>query len=100
MDTRYKAYQPELERTVVIKVLLPALVHDAAFRFRFEREARLIARLRHPHIVGIYSVGEEDGLPSLVREYLEGTTRHAALRQRRSTGESLAPAEVLALLQP
>ena len=68
MSTVYKALQPDLERIVAIKVLLPSLVGDAAFRSRFQREARMIARLRHPHIVGIYGVGEDDRLPYLVME--------------------------------
>src|SRR5690242_1139944 len=50
MSTVYKALQPDLDRIVAIKVMLPALVADESFRRRFEREARVIASLRHPHI--------------------------------------------------
>ncbi len=100
MATVYKAYQPNLDRIVAIKVLLPAFVDDAAFRFRFQREARLIARLRHPHIVGIYGVGDDEGLPYLVMEYLQGQTLHAVLCQRRQAGNLFSPAEALDLLRP
>ena len=100
MATVYKAFQPELDRTVAIKVLLPAFVNDAAFRFRFQREARLIARLRHPNIVVIYGVGEDEGMPYLVMEYLQGTTLHAAIRQRRRQGVVFSPVETLELLRP
>ncbi|MCA1599740.1 MAG: serine/threonine protein kinase, partial [Chloroflexi bacterium] len=96
----YKAYQPELDRIVAIKIPLPAFVDDADFRSCFEREARLVARLRHPHIVGIYSVGDEEGVPYLVMEYLQGQTLHTVLRQRVHAGALYTPAEALALLTP
>jgi serine/threonine-protein kinase len=100
MSTVYKALQPDLDRTVAIKVPLPALVNDPSFRARFEREARLAARLRHPHIVTIYSVGEEAGMPYLVMEYLEGPTLHTVIRQRWQAGQGFTPAEALDLLRP
>lgn len=100
MATVYKAYQPDLDRVVAIKVLLPAFSHDPGFRFRFGREARLVARLRHPHIVSVFGIGEDDDLPYLVMEYLEGQTLYALIRQRRNKGEVFAPDELLALLQP
>ena len=100
MATVYKALEPQLDRIVAIKVLLPALAQDAAFRSRFRREAQLVARLKHPNIVGIYGVGEDQGMPYLVMEYLQGTTLHAVIRQRRQAGESFSPAEALDLLRP
>ena len=100
MATVYKAYQPELDRIVAIKILLPTFVDDAAFRSCFEREARLVARLRHPYIVGIHGVGDEEGAPYLVMEYLQGQTLHTALRQRVRAGTFYTPAEALALLTP
>jgi predicted Ser/Thr protein kinase len=100
MATVYKAMQPELDRVVAVKVLLPAFANDAGFRARFEREARMIARLRHPHIVGIYGADEEAGMPYLVMEYLDGPNLQAELRRRRAANEPYTSAEVLALLQP
>ena len=100
MSTVYRALQHELDRTVAIKMLLPAYLNDASFRARFQSEARLIARLRHPHIVGIYDVSEDDGQPYLVMEYLEGITLHAAIVQRRQQGLVFSPTEALELLKP
>ena len=100
MSTVYRALQHELDRTVAIKMLLPAYLNDASFRARFQSEARLIARLRHPNIVGIYDVSEDDGQPYLVMEYLEGITLHAAIVQRRQQELVFSPAEALDLLRP
>ncbi|HSH83412.1 MAG TPA: serine/threonine-protein kinase, partial [Herpetosiphonaceae bacterium] len=100
MATVYRALEPQLDRIVAIKVLLPAFAEDAAFRSRFQREARLVARLKYPNIVGIYGVGEDQGMPYLAMEYLEGTTLHALIRQRRQAGDSFTPAEALDLLRP
>ena len=100
MATVYQAWEPELERVVAIKVLLPAFVDDAAFRFRFAREARLVARLRHPHIVGVYSFGEDEAVPYLVMEYLQGHTLQAELKRRRQSRAPYSPAQALELLRP
>ncbi len=100
MATVYKAMQPELDRTVAIKVLLPVFANDAGFRARFEREARLIARLRHPHIVGIYGADEDAGMPFLVMEYLDGVNLQQELRRRHASSDPYSPVEVQALLQP
>jgi TolB-like protein/tRNA A-37 threonylcarbamoyl transferase component Bud32 len=66
MGAVYKARDPRLGRTVAIKVV------NAEFTQRFEREARAIAALNHPHICTLYDVGEHDGAPYLVMEYVEG----------------------------
>ncbi len=100
MATVYRARQPDLDRIVAIKVLLPAFASDSGFRRRFEREARLVASLRHPHIVVIYGVGEEEGMPYLVMEYLEGPTLLVAIQQRRQDGRLFIPVEALELLKP
>ena len=100
MATVYRALQRDLDRTVALKVLLPAYLDDAAFRARFQLEARLVARLRHPNIVGIYDVSEDDGQPYLVMEYLEGITLHRALVERRQQGRLFSPQEALELLRP
>lgn len=100
MATVYRALQRDLDRTVALKVLLPVYLHDASFRARFQLEARLVARLRHPNIVGVYDVSEDDGLPYLVMEYLDGNTLHAALVERRRQGRVFSPVEALTLLKP
>ena len=51
MATVYRAYQPAVDREAAVKVIHAAILHDEAMRERFRREARLIARLEHPHIL-------------------------------------------------
>jgi serine/threonine protein kinase/Tol biopolymer transport system component len=74
MGEVYRARDTRLERTVAIKVLPPHLASSAESRQRFEREAKTISRLSHPHICALYDVGREDETEYLVMEYLEGET--------------------------
>src|SRR5262249_35252896 len=74
MGEGYKARDTRLNRTVAIKILPPALAADPLFRERFDREARTISQLDHPHICTVYDVGEQDGTSYLVMQYLEGET--------------------------
>lgn len=74
MATVYKGYQVEVDRFVAIKVLEHQFATDAEFIGRFRQEARLIARLEHPHILPVYSFGESDGLPYIAMRYLEAGT--------------------------
>lgn len=71
--TVYRAYDPRFEREVAIKFLPPELIHsDPQFRMRFEREAKIIAKLEHPSIVPVYDVGEENNQPYFVMRYMSG----------------------------
>lgn len=72
MGEVFKARDSRLDRTVAIKVLPARLSSDARFRERFEREAKAISALSHPHICTLYDVGSHDGADYLVMEYLEG----------------------------
>ena len=81
MGDVYKARDIRLDRTVAIKVLSAHLTSDAQFRARFEREARAIAALTHPHICTLYDVGQEDGNEYLVLEYLDGQTLATCLQK-------------------
>ena len=74
MGEVYKARDTRLDRTVAVKVLPDDLSADADRLRRFEREARAVAALNHPHIVTIYSVEEADGVPFFTMEYVEGRT--------------------------
>src|SRR5262252_2507221 len=74
MGEVYKARDTRLERTVAIKVLPQHLSDSAEVRQRFEREAKTISQLSHPHICALYDVGSQDGVEYLVMEYLEGET--------------------------
>src|SRR3972149_181276 len=74
MGEVYKARDTRLERIVAIKVLPAHLADKPELRERFEREARTIASLNHPHICTIPDIGRQDGIDFLVMEYVEGET--------------------------
>jgi serine/threonine protein kinase len=74
MGEVYKARDTRLDRTVAIKVLSDALAADPLFRQRFDREARAISQLDHPHICALHDVGEQNGTAYLVMPYLDGET--------------------------
>jgi Tol biopolymer transport system component/predicted Ser/Thr protein kinase len=74
MGEVYRARDTRLERTVAVKVLPAHLSASAESRQRFEREAKTISQLSHPHICALYDVGNQDGVEFLVMEYLEGET--------------------------
>jgi hypothetical protein len=82
MGEVYRASDTRLERAVAIKVLPPAMAQDADRLRRFEQEARTIAALNHPNILGIHDIGTYNGAPFLVSEFLEGVT----LRERLQAG--------------
>ena len=80
MGEVYRARDARLGRDVAIKVLPAHVASDPQLRERFEREARAVAALNHPHICTLHDVGQQDGIDFLVMEYLEGQTladRHA-----------------------
>src|SRR5918995_5389739 len=72
MGEVWKARDTRLDRTVAIKVLPPDLTTDPAARQRFEREARAVAALSHPHICPLFDIGHQDGSDYLVMEFLDG----------------------------
>jgi eukaryotic-like serine/threonine-protein kinase len=74
MGEVYKAQDTRLDRIVAIKILPPQLAGDPLFRERFDREARTISQLDHPHICAVYDVGQQNGTAYLVMQYLEGET--------------------------
>src|SRR5712664_833945 len=74
MGEVYRARDTRLDRIVAIKVLPTHLADRSELRERFEREARTIASLNHPHICTLFDIGHQDGIDFLVMEYLEGET--------------------------
>jgi tetratricopeptide (TPR) repeat protein len=74
MGEVYRARDSRLDRTVAIKVLAPHLAGDPLRRERFEREARAISSLNHPHICTLHDIGEQDGVAYLVMECVDGET--------------------------
>ena len=83
MATVYKAYHARLDRYVALKVLHPAFLEDPNFLARFQREARLVAKLEHPNIVPVYDFAEHEEQPYLVMKYVEGETLKAHLNRSR-----------------
>jgi hypothetical protein len=81
MGEVYRARDTRLGRDVAVKVLPEHVAHDAAALARFDREARAVAALSHPHIEALFDIGETDGTHYLVMELLEGETLAARLRR-------------------
>jgi Tol biopolymer transport system component len=81
MGAVYRAQDTRLGRTVAIKLIRPGASASAITRQRFEREARAVAALNHPHICAVYDVGSEAGADYLVMEYVEGETLASRLKK-------------------
>jgi serine/threonine protein kinase len=95
MGVVYKARQKSLNRVVAIKILAPEREREARFAERFAREAELLAKLNHPHIVTIHDFGETGGLFYLVMEFVDGVN----LRDLLLDGK-LEPKQALAIVPP
>jgi tRNA A-37 threonylcarbamoyl transferase component Bud32 len=93
MGVVYKARQPRLDRLVALKILPPELGRDPAFAERFSREARALARLTHPRIVGVHDFGEAGGAFYLVMEFVDGVNLRGLLDRGR-----LQPDEALRIV--
>jgi serine/threonine protein kinase len=74
MATVYKAYDSQLRRDVAIKLISPGLQDLDKFNKRFHREAQALAKLVHPNIVRLFDYGEEEGIPFLVMDFIQGKT--------------------------
>jgi serine/threonine protein kinase/Tfp pilus assembly protein PilF len=81
MATVFKGYHPGLDRYVAIKVMHSAFKEDDSFLQRFNREARIVARLEHPNIVPVYDFSEHRGLAYLVMRFVDGETLKARLKR-------------------
>ncbi len=81
----YRARQPKLERDVALKVLPRRLARDVRFAGRFTREGRLLAKLNHPNIVGVFDFGESGGFYFLLMEFVDGVNLRQAMRASRFT---------------
>ncbi|MCX6924769.1 MAG: serine/threonine-protein kinase [Verrucomicrobia bacterium] len=93
MGVVFKVRQPRLDRFGALKLLSPALAAAPAFAERFNREARVLARLNHPGIVSVYDFGQEEGFFFLLMEYVDGVNLRQAMRAGRFT-----PQQALALV--
>ena len=79
MGEVYRARDTRLDRTVAIKVLPDHLARSPDLRQRFEREAKAVSSLNHPHICVLHDIGQQDGIDYLVLEYLQGESLHDRL---------------------
>ena len=93
MGAVYKARQPRLDRLVALKIIAQEKQNDPQFAERFEREARVLAKLNHPNIVSVYEFGEVQGRYYLIMEFVDGLT----LRQVMQAGK-ISPPEALNLV--
>ena len=100
MGAVYKARQPRLNRLVALKIMVAAPGHEGDFALRFEREAQVLARLSHPHIVILYDFGElspertgADPLFYFLMEYVDGTDLGQLIKSK-----ELKPAQALAIV--
>jgi eukaryotic-like serine/threonine-protein kinase len=81
MSTVYRATDETLQRPVAVKLLNRDVADDEAHLTRFRREARAVAQLSHPNVVGVIDAGEDDGRPYIVFEYVDGETLKSRIRR-------------------
>lgn len=93
MGEVYRARDTRLDRIVAIKVLPDHLAANTELRQRFEREARAVSSLNHPHICTLYDIGHQDGLDYLVMELIEGESLADRLIKGESEASSNNPVE-------
>ncbi len=89
MGAVFKARQPKLDRFVALKILTPALATQPGFAERFTREARALAKLSHPNIVGVHDFGESGGYFYLLMEFVDGVNLRQAMRAGVSPEQAL-----------
>ncbi|RME82495.1 MAG: serine/threonine protein kinase, partial [Planctomycetota bacterium] len=83
MGLVYEGLDPVLERRVALKILSPILSRDPEYRHRFLREARLLAKIHHPHVVGIYDFGETDSNLFIAFQFVEGRSLEEITREEK-----------------
>lgn len=83
MASVYKAFDPEINRTLAIKLLKPELCHEEEYRIRFVREAKGAGVLSHPNIVTVYDVGGTEHQPYIAMELIEGQTLGEIMKEKR-----------------
>ncbi|MEU8955769.1 Stk1 family PASTA domain-containing Ser/Thr kinase [Streptomyces sp. NPDC048518] len=96
MATVYRAVDTRLDRVLALKVMHPTLAADASFVDRFIREAKSVARLSHPNVVGVFDQGTDGSYVYLAMEYVAGCTLRDVLRER----GALQPRAALDILEP
>jgi len=89
MATVYRAYQPSMDRHVAVKVIHASMLGDEVGRDRFQREAKLIAKLEHPHLLPIYDFDGAHDPPYIVMRFLEGGTLKQVMEADRLPAEEM-----------
>ncbi|HLY26431.1 MAG TPA: serine/threonine-protein kinase, partial [Aggregatilineales bacterium] len=90
MASVYRAYQPNMDRFVAVKVIHKSISLNATALERFTREARLIARLEHPHILPVYDYNGQSDPPYIVMRYLpSGTLKDIITREKLSLPDAV-----------
>ena len=97
MSAVYRAIDPNLRRTVAIKLIHPHLSTDPNFIGRFKEEAAAVARLRHPNIVQVHDFNNDSETYFMVMEYLIGETLQARLKRLNSTGRNMPFSEAVSI---
>ena len=82
MGVDHKAYDPILDREIALKTMTAEGLKDPVLKERFYREARAAGRLRHPNVVTIYELGEENSVPYIAMEYIDGSDVHAVIKSK------------------
>ena len=94
----YRAFHPQLNRYVAVKVLRGDLVEDDSFTDRFRREAQAVANLRHPNIIQVFDFDVENDITFMVMELLDGDTLHTRLNDYRVRGEPMPWGDMVRIL--
>ncbi len=94
----YKAHHPSLDRYVAVKVMHSFLSEDKDFIARFQREARLVAGMRHPNIVQVHDFDVEAGLSYMVMEFIDGETLKSRLGKLEENNQWISPDEAVRII--
>lgn len=97
----YRGYDPNLQRFAAVKVIDSRLLskgHEEEYRQRFRREARSIARLTHPNIVGVYQFGEFGPLYYMAMEFISGRDLSVIMKSMQPTGERFTPRQIVRII--
>lgn len=98
MSTVYKATDPNLQRTVAVKIIHPHLCRDEQFIRRFELEAAAVAQLRHPNIIQVYDFNHDENIYYMVLEFVPGKTLQARLKTLNEANRPMPLEEVIPIM--
>lgn len=94
MGAVYSGRQSSLDRDIAVKILPRELGEDPEFRESFAAEAKAMARLNHPNLIGVFDYGDVDGMPYIVMEYVQGSSLHES-----AWNQAVAPSQAVAIVK-